>query len=113
MTPTTGFVYGRVTDSDGFAVADVTVAVNGRTATSDASGRYAVEGFLAQTRRIGTTTHRNKTFVQTNTAGHNPSTQVIELCREHPEGAQHRPCRRDQDGLGQRYRQKFRYRPAA
>ena len=84
VTPTTGFVYGRVTDSDGFAVADVTVAVNGRTATSDASGRYAVEGFLAQTRRIGTTTHRNKTFVQTNTAGHNPSTQVIDFAANTP-----------------------------
>ena len=84
VTPTTGFVYGRVTDSDGFAVADVTVAVNGRTATSDASGRYAVEGFLAQTRRIGITTHRNKTFVQTNTAGHNPSTQVVEFAANTP-----------------------------
>ena len=84
VTPATGFVYGRVTDGDGFAVADVTVAVNGRTATSDASGRYAVEGFLAQTRRIGTTTHRNKTFVQTNTAGHNPSTQVVDFAANTP-----------------------------
>ena len=84
VTPTTGFVYGRVTDSDGFAVADVIVTVNGRTATSDASGRYAVEGFLAQTRRIGTTTHRNKSFVQTNTAGHNPSTQVVDFAANTP-----------------------------
>ena len=72
MTPTTGFVYGRVTDGDGFAVADVTVHVNGKTATSDAFGRYAVEGFSAQTRRIGRTTHANMTFVETGTwQGHN------------------------------------------
>ena len=84
VTPATGFVYGRVTDTDGFAVADVIVAVNGRTATSDAFGRYAVEGFPAQTRRIGITTHRNKTFVQTNTTGHNPSTQVVDFAANTP-----------------------------
>ena len=84
VTPATGFVYGRVVDDFGFAVADVIVAVNGRTATSDAAGRYAVEGFLAQTRRIGTTIHRNKSFVQTNTAGHNPSTQVVDFAANTP-----------------------------
>ena len=79
VTPTTGFVYGRVTDSDGFAVADVTVHVNGKTATSDSYGRYVVEFFSAQTRRIGRTTHRNKIFVETDVAGHNATRQIIDF----------------------------------
>ena len=84
MTPTTGFVYGRVTDGDGFAVADVTVHVNGKTATSDSYGRYVVEGFPAQTRTINRVRHANMTFVQTGTAGHNQTYDVVDFAANTP-----------------------------
>ncbi len=84
VTPTTGFVYGRVTDGDGFAVADVTVHVNGKTATSDAYGRYVVEGFPAQTRTINRVRHADMTFVQTGTAGHNQTYDVVDFAANTP-----------------------------
>ena len=84
VTPTTGFVYGRVTDGDGFAVADVTVHVNGKTATSDSYGRYVVEGFPAQTRTINRVRHANMTFVQTGTAGHNQTYDVVDFAANTP-----------------------------
>ena len=84
VTPTTGFVYGRVTDSNGFAVADVAVSVNGASATSDAFGRYHAEGFPAQTRRIGRTTHSNKTFVETSQAGHEDTRAIIDFAANTP-----------------------------
>ncbi len=45
VTPATGVLYGRVTDSDGLAVDSVTVDVNGQTDMTDEFGRYIVEGF--------------------------------------------------------------------
>ena len=45
VTPTTGFLYGVVTDNDGLAAEGVTVDVNGESAVTDESGRYIVEGF--------------------------------------------------------------------
>ena len=45
VTPTTGFLYGVVTDNNGLAAEGVTVDVNGESAVTDESGRYIVEGF--------------------------------------------------------------------
>ena len=47
VTPTTGVLYGTVTDSKGQAVDSVTVDVNGSTDMSDEFGRFIVEGFSA------------------------------------------------------------------
>ncbi|MCY4572352.1 MAG: cadherin-like beta sandwich domain-containing protein [Gemmatimonadetes bacterium] len=79
VTPTTGFVYGRVTGSDGFAVADVTVHVNGVTVTTDEFGRYYAEGFGAQTRTINRVRYVNKIFVETNHEGHNATNTLGEV----------------------------------
>ena len=84
VTPTTGFVYGRVTDENGFAVADVAVSVNGVSATSDAFGRYHAEGFPSETRRIGRTTHSNKTFVETSQAGHDDTREIVDFAANTP-----------------------------
>ncbi|MCY4571659.1 MAG: fibronectin type III domain-containing protein, partial [Gemmatimonadetes bacterium] len=79
VTPTTGFVYGRVTGSNGFPVEDVTVHVNGVTATTDEFGRYTAEGFPAQTRRINFVWYRNKIFVETNHPGHSSTNTLGEV----------------------------------
>ena len=49
VTPTTGYVYGIVTDSKGFRVAGAAVSANGATATTDAFGRYRIRGFSGAT----------------------------------------------------------------
>ncbi len=63
VTPSTGTVYGRVTGTDGFPLDGATVTANGKTATTDAYGRYVIEGVAARTRRIGSATHSDKFFV--------------------------------------------------
>ena len=45
VTPTTGYVYGIVEDGNGFRVDSASVTVNGATTTTDAFGRYLVNGF--------------------------------------------------------------------
>ena len=46
VTPKTGYIFGHVTDTNtGLPAAGVGVDVNGSTATTDAHGRYIVEGF--------------------------------------------------------------------
>jgi len=47
VTPTTGVLYGTVTDSKGQAVDGVTVDVNGSTDMTDEFGRFIVDGFGA------------------------------------------------------------------
>ncbi len=47
VTPTTGVLYGIVTDSKGQSVDSVTVDVNGSTDMTDEFGRFIVEGFGA------------------------------------------------------------------
>ena len=47
VSPTTGYVYGIVTDGSGFHVEDATVTVNGATGTTDEFGRYRIRGFGA------------------------------------------------------------------
>ena len=84
VTPTTGFVYGRVTDENGFAVADVAVSVNGASATSDAFGRYHAERFPSDTVRIGRRTHTNKIFVRTSHAGHDATLEIVDFAANTP-----------------------------
>ncbi len=49
VTPTTGIVYGIVKDKTGFRVDSVMVDVNGKTAMTDAVGRYIVSGITPAT----------------------------------------------------------------
>ncbi|MDE2655457.1 MAG: fibronectin type III domain-containing protein [Gemmatimonadota bacterium] len=49
VSPTTGYVYGIVTDSKGFRVEGATVTANGASATTDAFGRYRIRGFSGAT----------------------------------------------------------------
>ncbi len=49
VSPTTGYVYGIVTDSKGFRVEGATVTANGASATTDAFGRYRIRGFRGAT----------------------------------------------------------------
>ena len=84
VTPSTGFVYGRVTDDDGFAVEGVSVHVNGVTVTTDGFGRYYAEGFPSQTRRISGTWYSNKIFVETNHEAHDFTRQIINFVPNSP-----------------------------
>ena len=45
VSPTTGYLYGIVEDGKGFRVEGATVTANGRSATTDAFGRYRIRGF--------------------------------------------------------------------
>ena len=47
VTPTTGVLYGRVTDSESQPAKGVTVNVNGEEDVTDESGRYIIDGFGA------------------------------------------------------------------
>ncbi|MYD15327.1 MAG: hypothetical protein F4X00_17180, partial [Gemmatimonadetes bacterium] len=49
VSPTTGYVYGIVTDSDGFRVEGATVTANGASDTTDPFGRYRIRGFSGAT----------------------------------------------------------------
>ncbi len=69
VTPATGLVYGRVTDSDGFAAPNVTVEANGRSTTSDALGRYIIDGIGPESRKVGDDDLTNRIFVETNHSG--------------------------------------------
>ena len=44
VTPATGILYGKVTDSDGFAVEDAAVSVNNVSVTTDSKGRFIASG---------------------------------------------------------------------
>ena len=45
VTPSTGVLYGRVSDQNGVPAEGVTVDVNGQSAETDEFGRYIVDGF--------------------------------------------------------------------
>ena len=77
VTPSTATLYGRVSGSDGFALDSVSVTVNGQSVETDASGRYIVDGIAAQSRKIGSTTHRNKIFLEASRAGFDNSDLMI------------------------------------
>ena len=65
VTPSTATVYGFVRNTDGFGLENVTVTVNGMTATTDDEGRYIVSGISAV---------RGQLFVNTARAGY-PATR--------------------------------------
>ncbi len=65
VTPSTATLYGFVRNSDGFGLENVTVTVNGMTATTDDEGRYIVSGISAV---------RGQIFVNTARAGY-PATK--------------------------------------
>ena len=44
VTPATGVVFGKVTDTNGFAVDSATVTANNASTTTDSKGRYIIEG---------------------------------------------------------------------
>ncbi|MDE0073695.1 MAG: hypothetical protein OXU32_06905 [Gammaproteobacteria bacterium] len=60
VTPSTATVYGFVRSTDGFGLENVTVTVNGESATTDDLGRYIVPGITAM---------RGQLFVNTARAG--------------------------------------------
>ena len=64
VTAATAAIYGRVTGADGFPVAGATVTANSGSATTDALGRYVIDGITPETRRISNVTQSNKIFVQ-------------------------------------------------
>ena len=45
VTPSTGYVYGKVTRPGGFSAAGVTVTANDSSVTTDEFGRYIIDGF--------------------------------------------------------------------
>ncbi|MCY4645702.1 MAG: carboxypeptidase regulatory-like domain-containing protein, partial [Gammaproteobacteria bacterium] len=61
VTPSTATLYGFVRNADGFGLENVTVTVNGQTATTDDLGRYIVSGIS----RV-----RGQLFVNTERAGY-------------------------------------------
>ena len=87
LTPTTGYVYGVVTDAaTGEPLKDIDVNVNGVTATSDASGRYVARGFSARNiRRAGENfTRRNRTQISTREAGATATTRDFPFAANSP-----------------------------
>ena len=84
VTPTTGFVYGRVSNNSDFPMEDVTVNVNGMSATSDEFGRYYAEGFGPSTCKIGTSTLSNQICVQTAVEGREPTTDRASFAANTP-----------------------------
>ena len=66
VTPATGVVFGKVTDSNGFAVDSATVTANNVSTTTDAKGRYILEGIEAVIGHDGNPTkdiYRNERIV--------------------------------------------------
>ena len=84
VTPATGVVYGRVNGGDGFPVEGVTVHVNGESDVTDASGRYIVTGFKAQTRTINRVKHTNMVFVETAHPRNEPTLAIIGFAANDP-----------------------------
>ena len=87
VTPTTGYVYGVVTDAvSGQPLADVTVSVNGVNATTDSNGRYVARGFSARSYRPEGRTRslRNQTVVTTAAAGATPTTNYFGFSANSP-----------------------------
>ena len=74
VTPKTGYVYGRVQDTEKRRMAGVKVMVNGEEFTTDSNGRYIAEGFAAAKCKIGTRTYSNQICVQTAHEGSEPTT---------------------------------------
>ena len=71
VSPSTGYVFGTVTDNMGRRVPGVTVDVNGATGVSDAQGRYIVEGFGSRSYRAPNATRStpNRSIVSVDDPG--------------------------------------------
>ncbi|MDE0650620.1 MAG: carboxypeptidase regulatory-like domain-containing protein, partial [Gammaproteobacteria bacterium] len=80
VTPATATLYGRVDGNDGFPVADVTVTANGVSATTDAHGRYIIEGIpTASHKRSGETRAMpNRIKVDASVSGNNPADSIAD-----------------------------------
>ena len=78
VTPETATLFGRVKGSDQFGVADVTVTANGVSATTDASGRYIIEGIpTASHKRSGESRAQpNRIKVEASVSGSNPASSI-------------------------------------
>ena len=72
ITPSTATLYGYLMGGDGFALAGATVTANNVSTTTDDHGRYVLEGIASETRKIGSTTHKNSIFVKAAAEGQNP-----------------------------------------
>ena len=71
VTPATGVLHGRVTDSRNFAVEGATVDANGVTATTDSKGRYIIEGIepvIGHDGRPTNTIYRNQRIIAVSTS---------------------------------------------
>ena len=71
VTPTTGYVFGTVSDNKGLRAPGVSVDVNGVTVTTDGEGRYVAEGFGAAnyTKPGATVAQKNRSIVRANDPG--------------------------------------------
>jgi len=78
VTPATATLYGRVKGSDGFGVADVTVTANGVSATTDAGGRYIIEGIpTASHKKSGESKAMpDRIKVDASVSGNNPASSI-------------------------------------
>ncbi len=77
ITPATATVYGFIVDEDGFAMNGATVTANGGSAMTDGHGRFIIESIVPETRKVGSTTHKNSIFVEASVEGVGKATQVI------------------------------------
>ena len=78
VTPATATLYGRVKGTDGFGLADVTVTANGVSATTDAGGRYIIEGIpTASHKRSGESRAMpDRIKVDASVSGNNPASSI-------------------------------------
>ena len=85
VTPSTATLYGRLTGTDGFALDSVTVLANNVRTTTDALGRYVLEGIVPETRRIRNVTYTNKIFVLAGASGYNISDlEILDFAANSP-----------------------------
>ncbi len=69
VRPTTGTLYGRVTDPRGYPEEGVTVEVNGESATTDRDGNYVVNGYGNNYRFTFPASRRNQLYVRVSKDG--------------------------------------------
>ncbi len=80
VSPTTGYVYGTVTDSKGFRVEGATVTANTGSGTTDAYGRYRIRGFSGAT----VAKQPNKVAMTVTMAGFAQRTATIDFAANAP-----------------------------
>ncbi|MYJ10841.1 MAG: hypothetical protein F4086_11040, partial [Gemmatimonadetes bacterium] len=81
VTPTTGYVYGVVTDAaNGQPLEGISVNVNGVTAETDSNGRYVARGFSGIRHKLENSTRFLRGFytvIKTSEAGASPTTNYF------------------------------------